>query len=398
MSSPDSTFSKRNAVRFIVFLGVVSLFADVTYEGARSISGPFLNFLGASATAVGIIAGLGELAGYALRYVSGTITDRVHHYWTITIIGYVVNMLAVPLLAFAGRWEVAALLLVLERTGKAIRNPARDAMLAHASHTVGQGWGFGLHEAMDQTGALIGPLLVAWILATHAGYHVAFAWLAIPAVLALTSLMIARRAFPHPMDMEVKTRWQHAPVPQHAFWLYTAGGALLALGYADYPLIAFHFAKSGIISTSGIPLLYALAMVTSVVGSLVFGKLFDTNGIASSVAGILLGAAAAPLVFLGNETAAIIGMGVWGVGLGVQGSSLRAGIAHLISPDRRASAYGRFDAIFGIAWFAGSAIIGVMYEWNILALVSFAVIAQIASIPCLIMAMRHRTNGPRAMV
>lgn len=390
MSAAETAFSKRHAIRFIVFLGVVSLFADVTYEGARSISGPFLNFLGASAAAVGIIAGLGELAGYALRYVSGTITDRVHHYWTITIIGYVVNLCAVPLLAFAGRWEIAALLLVLERTGKAIRNPARDAMLAHASHTVGQGWGFGLHEAMDQTGALIGPLLVTGILAAHGGYHAAFAWLAIPALLAITSLLIARRMYPNPMNIEVKTRWQGASIGQHAFWLYTIGGALLALGYADYPLIAYHFAHSGTVITSAIPLLYALAMVTSAVGALLFGKLFDRYGIGSSTIGILIGAAASPLVFLGNSVAATVGMAAWGVGLGIQSSSLRAGLAHLTPPDRRASAYGRFDAMFGIAWFAGSALIGLLYGRSIPALVTFAIIAQLAAIPCLLFAMRQR--------
>jgi hypothetical protein len=159
--------SRARAIRFIVMLGAVSLFADVTYEGARSITGPFLGLLGASAAIVGAVAGAGELIGHALRLASGYFTDRSKKYWAIVLVGYSVNLLAVPLLALAGRWEVAALLIIMERLGKAIRAPARDVMLAHAAKAVGTGWGFGLHEAMDQIGALTGPLIVAITLATY---------------------------------------------------------------------------------------------------------------------------------------------------------------------------------------------------------------------------------------
>ncbi|MEK7699337.1 MAG: MFS transporter, partial [Planctomycetota bacterium] len=142
--------SRSNALRFIVLLGIVSLFADMTYEGARSINGPYLAVLGASATTVGIIAGLGELIGHSLRLVSGYITDRIGRYWAITLFGYAINMIAVPAIALAGRWEIAAILMVTERIGKAIRTPARDAMLSHATREIGRGKGFGLHEALDQ--------------------------------------------------------------------------------------------------------------------------------------------------------------------------------------------------------------------------------------------------------
>src|SRR5262249_1911144 len=144
--------SKKTALKFVVLIGLVSLFADMTYEGARGIAGPYLAVLGASGTTVGIVAGFGELIGYGLRLFSGILSDRTGKYWAITIVGYFINLLAVPFLALAGRWETAALLLVMERVGKAIRTPARDAMLSHATHQTGHGWGFGLHEAMDQIG------------------------------------------------------------------------------------------------------------------------------------------------------------------------------------------------------------------------------------------------------
>lgn len=88
--------SRQSAVRFIIALGTISLFADVTYEGARGVNGPFLATLGASAAVVGIASGAGELAGYLLRLAGGVAVDRTRAYWPLTIIGYIINLLAVP--------------------------------------------------------------------------------------------------------------------------------------------------------------------------------------------------------------------------------------------------------------------------------------------------------------
>jgi hypothetical protein len=201
------TTTRRSAVWFVVLLGMVSLFADVTYEAARGINGPYLEILGASATAVGLVAGLGELLGYGLRIVSGIWSDKTRRYWTFTIVGYSVNLLAVPLMALAGRWEWAIGLMLMERIGKSIRTPARDAMLSHATSVVGRGWGFALHEAMDQIGGLTGPLAVAGILAWKHNYALAYGILAIPAVMALATLATARVIYPRPQDLESK--WAH---------------------------------------------------------------------------------------------------------------------------------------------------------------------------------------------
>lgn len=383
-TSVPMSLPTRHAMRFVVLLGVVSLFADMTYEGARSVAGPFLGLLGASATVIGIVSGLGELVGYGLRYISGALSDRTQRYWTITLIGYVLNLLAVPLLALAGRWEIAAALLVLERTGKAIRTPARDAMLSHASHSIGRGWGFGLHEAMDQTGALIGPLIVAGILAMHGQYHIAFAWLTVPALLSLATLLIARRTYPNPEELEIATRLRPVTNETRWFWVYTIGGALIALGYADYPLMAFRLAREGVMSAATIPVVYALAMVAEGATGLAFGKLFDRVGLGVVVIGVVVSAAFAPLVFLAPRGLAIAGIALWGIGLGVQGSILRAGLAALAPMEKRGSAYGLFDTVFGVAWFAGSSLMGVLYDRAVVALVVFAVAAQLTSVPFLL--------------
>ena len=251
---------RRSAVRFIVLLGVADLFADMTYEGARSVAGPYLGVLGASAAIVGVVAGFGEFLGYALRLVSGYLSDRTGSYWPITIIGYGINLLAVPLLALTGSWELAVLLIVAERAGKAIRIPARDAMLSHAGSQTGLGWGFGLHGALDQTGGILGPLIVGSALYLKGGYQGAFAILAIPAVLAMTVLFAARHFYSRPRDLDVAPPDLTASHLSRRFWVYVAAAALIAAGYADFPLIAFHFGKSGLIAAVWIPVFYSLAM------------------------------------------------------------------------------------------------------------------------------------------
>ncbi len=243
---------RRNALRFILLLGVVSLFADMTYESARSITGPYLAALGASATVVGIVSGFGELVGYALRLVSGYISDRTGRYWPVTIFGYALNLFAVPALALAGRWELAVLLIIAERMGKAIRSPARDAMLSHAASRTGLGWGFGLHEAMDQVGAVAGPLILSVVLARDYGYQQAFGILIVPAALAMAVLLAARYLFPRPKDFDLAPVLAAEGLPR-LFWAYMAAVALIAAGYADFALIAFHFDKTGVVPTAAIP-------------------------------------------------------------------------------------------------------------------------------------------------
>lgn len=375
---------RASAIRFILLLGVVSLFADMTYEGARSITGPYLGLLGASAAAVGVVSGAGEFIGYGLRLLFGFVSDRTRRYWTLIIAGYAVNLLAVPLLAFAGRWETAALLIILERSGKAIRAPARDVVLSNAARTVGTGWGFGLHEALDQIGALAGPLIVALVLGVGAGYRRAFVVLFAPAVAALAVLFAARFLYARPGELEREsTELRTAGLPR-PFWLYLGAAGLMAAGFADFPLIAFHFGKVGVAPGAWIPMLYALAMGVDAVAALIFGRLFDRWGIPSLVLPAIVSAAAAPLLFLGGVSAAVAGVILWGIGLGAQESVLRAAVAEMVPVERRGAAYGIFNAGYGLLWFLGSAAMGILYGSSRGSLVLFAAAAQFAAVPLLL--------------
>lgn len=373
--------SKATALKFVVLMGVVSLFADMTYEAARSITGPFLAVLGASAAAVGIVAGFGELIGYGLRLVSGYISDRTGKYWTIALVGYALNMLAVPLLALAGRWEVAALLIIAERMGKAIRTPSRDAMLSHATKELGRGWGFGLHEALDQVGAVVGPLIVAGVLYFRGSYQSSFGVLLVPALSALSVLLAARLLYPRPQDLEVGPPTLETKGFQRRFWLYLGAVALLAAGYADFPLIAYHFKRVASVPDDWIPIVYAVAMGVDALAALLFGRLFDRMGISVLILASLLSSLFAPLVFSRGFYAALAGMALWGVGMGAQESVMRAAIAEMVPMHRRGAAYGVFNTGYGVFWFCGSALMGVLYDVSVPWLIAFSVVAQLASIP-----------------
>ena len=382
------SFEPKSALAFIVAFGIVSFFADMAYEGMRGISGPFLATLGASGAAVGIIAGTGELAGYLLRLVSGRVVERTRLYWLVALIGYVVQMAAVPLLALAGNWWAAALLIVLERAGKAVRNPAANTMMSRAGEHIGQGWAFGLHEAMDQTGALMGPLIAALVLAHHHQYATALLWLGIPACLTILCVVITALRFPYAGHVK--------PAPAHlsgtglsrAFWLYTGCASLFAFGFADYSLAAYHYEKASIVGPAVIPILYAAAMGASGAGSLLFGRWFDRRGLVVLVPGIVLAAAAPPLMFLGGATLAIAGTVLWGIALGVQDAIMSAAIARLVPEELRARAYGIFPAVYGVAWFAGSALLGELYDVSLVALAVTATVAQLLALYPLMLAVR----------
>ncbi|MGH3401600.1 MAG: MFS transporter [Streptosporangiaceae bacterium] len=383
------------ALKFVLMVGVMSFFADFTYEGSRSVIGPYLGTLGAGALAISIISGLGEFLGYGLRLFSGRRADRTRQYWPITISGYVVQMAAVPLLALAGNWEVAALLIIAERVGKATRNPPRDAMLSHAARQLGYGWGFGVHEALDQFGALFGPLLVALVLAvSQHDYKLAFAALAVPAVITVSLVLVARRFFPRPQDLAAGPAEVTPSGLPRVFWIYLAGAALAAAGFADFPLIAFHFQQAHTVATPVVPVLYAVAMAVSGTGSLVFGRLYDKAGIGILVPLIVITTAYSPLVFLGGAWAAVAGAALWGLGMGVQESIIPAAVAPMVSPDRRASAYGLFTGAYGTAWVLGSVVVGVLFSTSLGAVTAFTIAAQLAAIPFIVLVRRRMNRAP----
>jgi len=402
LPSTDSTSSpadiRRAALRFVLLISVLSFFADFTYEGARSITGPYLETLRASAFIVGTVAGLGELCGYALRFFSGRLADITGRFWPITIFGYTVQMISVPALALTGSWQAAAVLIVLERVGRAIRNPPRDVMLSHAAkHVGGYGWTFGVHEACDQFGALCGPLVIAVVLAHGGKYHEAFAVLLVPALITLGFVGIARLLYPKPQDLEPAFTDSGPPTPySRAFWVYLVGAALVAIGFADYSLIAYHFAREHSVSSALIPIFYAVAMAVSGGASLLFGRLFDRYGFPVLVGLTIVASLFAPLVFLGGFWMALLGAAVWGMGMGVHESIIPAAVTPMVLPQRRASAFGLFTASYGIFWFLGSALMGFLYERSLMAVIVFCMSTQLMAVPLFLWVSGSRARPSQA--
>jgi MFS family permease len=375
------------ATRLLLLFGLVAGFGDLTYEGARSVNGPWLEHLGATATAVALVAGLGEALGHGLRLLFGRLADRTGAYWTLTAVGYSVNLVAIPGLALCGRWEAAAVLVLAERVGKAIRGPARSVLVADASKHVGLGRGFAIEEVLDQLGAVGGPLLVAAAAAkaggAPAGYGAGFLLLAVPAAGALVTLALARRASLRlEADEAAKAATPAAAIPASApapevdpaAWRrFVVGGALLGAATADWAFVAVHLGRGPKLDPGWIAPLYALAMAADGAGAWVLGDWFDRRGPqVLAVAGV--GAAlAAPLLFLGGPAAAVLGAVLWGVTLGAQESTLKAAVGSLVPKARRGAAYGAFATVYGLSWSAGSAAFGLLYTRSLPALVVLAV-------------------------
>lgn len=385
------------AIKFVVLLGVVSLFADMTYEGARSITGPFLASLGASAAVTGFVSGLGEFIGYGVRVFSGYLADRSRRYWAITIWGYALNLLAVPLLALAGNWPLAASLIFAERFGKAVRTPARDAMLSHATVRMGRGWGFGLHEAMDQIGAVLGPLIVATVLYFKGGYSMGFGILLVPAILSLIMLLNARRLYPRPQSLEAAEEASAVAESRRfprVFYLYLGFVAVSVAGYANFQLISYHFQASSLVPQAQIPLLFAIAMGVDALVALVAGRVFDRAGLSVLFAVPLLSLPIAPLAFSASYSAAVAGVVSWGAVMGIQETVMRAAVGGLVSATRRGAAYGLFNGAYGLSWFLGSALMGVLYEVDIAYLIVFSVGIQLVSLAPLVFLRRESSVSP----
>ena len=397
---------RKAAYSFIILMGVVSLFSDLTYEGARSIIGPYLGLLGASAATIGFVAGFGEFIGYAFRLVTGLISDRTRKYWSMAILGYALNLVAIPMLAFvpANGWVIASGLVLLERFGKSIRNPAKNTLVSFAASEVGAGKGFALLEALDQLGAFAGPMMLSIILTikgssdTKSAYATCFLVLGVTAILAVAFLVLSKKLYPTPESFD-QGREEHGKIRfSMPFWLYMVAISLIAFGFADFPLIAFHLAKQQLFAANIIPILYAAAMGIDAVAALFFGWLYDKKGTQSLVIAIALSAFFAPLAFLtANKPLIILGVLLWGIGMGAQESILKSTVTSLVAKNRRATAFGIFNTGFGLFWFLGSFLMGVLYDQSLLALAILSVAAQLAAIPILLQVDKKRnfakTNG-----
>ena len=387
---------------FIILFGIVSLFSDMTHEGASSIRGAYLSLLGASAATIGFISGLGELIGYSMRYVFGKLTDKSKQYWPMTIAGYVLDIIAVPALALVGEhgWIAACVLLVIQRMGKAIKKPAKDTIMSFAASQEGVGKSFGIQEVLDQIGAFIGPVLLYLVMlfktegTTFEIYSTCFAVLAIPGAITLILLIVTRCKFPNPEHFEPEPK-EYIPFKmKKEFILYIAGISLFAFGFIDYSIIIMHVSRtyshlapglsetSALVSTGSLPLLYAGAMLVDAVAALFFGMMYDKNGVKALVWSTVISAPFAVFVFAFDSVPMLlIGVALWGVGMGAQESILKAAVTSMVPKASRATGYGVFECSFGAFWFLGSWLMGVLYDVSIPAMIAVSVIAQLAAIP-----------------
>lgn len=378
------------AFTFVFTMGIVNLFGDVTYEGGASINGPFMQTLGATAAAVSISAGVAEFLGYALRPVSGYVADKSGRYWLVTFIGYAINLFAVPLMAFAGSWQIAAVLVVAERIGRAIRKPTVDAMLSYTTGELGKGWVYALNTALDETGATIGPLIIAAVLLMKGDYRQGYALLVTSAALAICMLAIARINFPVPSKLQ-HGQTASAAALEPAYWGYMAAGACFAAGLMSFELISYHLSKTGVVTGYWTPVFLAVSTGFGVVASLVLGKLFDQFGLPIVLAAVLVSSIFSPLVFFGAFPLALVGILLWGLGYATQDTLLKALVATVLPEGQRNFAFGLYYAGYGVGWLVGSIVTGLLYERSLSAMVIFAVAAQLLSIP--IFALANRLKG-----
>jgi MFS family permease len=372
-------------LRFVLVFGLVSGLGDFVYEGARGIVGPYLATFGASAALVGLVTGIGEAVALVFRLFTGRLSDRTGRHWAISITGYGITMVSVPLLAVAGPLWLACGFIVAERFGKAVRTPARDTMLAEASVDLGRGRVFAVHEALDQCGALVGPLVVAAILAARHSYQTGFAVLAIPGALAMLTLGYLRRQVPEPAayDPTVVAR-QARPLALRGFsrryWWYCAFSATTMAGFATFPVLAYHLQHRQVVPPAQIPILYAVAMGAAGIAALASGTVYDRVGLRGLIVLPLLGAAAPVLGFSTSASLVWLGAALWGGLTGVHEATLRAAVADLVPRERRGVGYGTFTAVYGLAWMAGAALIGLFYDVSTGAAITFSVAFQAAAL------------------
>lgn len=382
---------------FVLAFGLISMLSDMVYEGARSIIGPYLATLGASATIVGIAAGAGEFIGYGLRVASGYLVGRSRHYWTWTIAGYALTVASVPLIGATNLLTPALVLYGTERLGKAVRSPAKDTLLSHAASSTGRGTAFGVHQAMDQLGAVLGPLLLAAILAAnHGNYRLAFAVLAVPGLLVLALLFWLRARVPDPGAYETPAapgpaadgddtnaapdtgRPSRAVLPA-LFWRYVAAIAVLSGGVASFPLLAYHAQARGLLTEAQIPILFAVAMLVDGAAGLIMGWVYDRAGPRVLLV-VPAAAAAAAIAFTDNASLIWVGVAIWGVVNGVLDSTVKAVVTELVQRDSRAVAFGWLALVRGIGLLLAGAVLGVAYDHSITLVVWIITAANAAAL------------------
>ena len=387
---------KKTAFKLILLFGLVSLFGDMVYEGARSVNGPYLKTLGANAAMVGLVAGLAEFLGYAVRLAAGYFADKTKAYWWFTFLGYGL-LVSVPLLALTGIWQVAVVFIIIERLGKALRSPAKDTILSQATKQVGTGFGFAIAEVLDQIGAISGPLIFSILFVvigkgdrSLADYQRGYALLWVPLALVLLCIFFAYRAVPNPEVLENSpAKLPESDKLSKIFWIYTFFTFVTTLGFANFALVGFHLKAKHVLSDAQIPLFYALAMGVDAAAALAIGKTYDIfkakrsnekAGLITLIAIPVFSLLIPGLVFSTKFSLVLTGVIIWGIVMGCHETIMKSAIADLTPLKKRGTGYGVFNAAYGLAIFIGSALTGLLYEYSISTVIIMSIFVEIAAI------------------
>jgi len=368
----------KKAYKFIILLGLVSLFGDITYEGIRSVLGPYLAILGATAGVVGFISGFGEFLGYGLRILSGYIADKTKYYWQFTILGYGL-IFFLPLIGITDSWKIALIFVFLERIGKAIRSPARDTILSYATKKVGRGIGFGIHELLDQIGAVLGPLIFSFVLFFNLGYKNGFKIFYFPAIFILIFLFLAKKEYPRPEKIEENEK-EIPPANKKIFLFYSFFVLFSVVGFVNYPIIAYHIKNVGVFSDKFIPLFYTFSMLIDAITAPIVGKFYDRKGLKVLILIPIITTFIPFFTLTKIKFFVVFGILIWGVVMAFHEVILRAAIADLTSINKRGRSYGIFNALYGLGFFIGGVLFGVFYDRKMFFIFPFVVIVEFISI------------------
>jgi MFS family permease len=360
---------------FIVLMALVSMLSDMTHEGANSMNGAFEQALGASSLTISVVGGCATLLGCGLRFLTGYLADRTKHYWTFTIVGYAIDLVAVPLLALVPNngWIWAISFILLEKVGKAVKKPAKDTLVSFAATQNGVGKSFAFGEVLDQIGATIGPMILTLTYYLRGDnddpidkMRIGFAVLGIPALICMGLLIFAFFQFPHPEAFEraepsdAKKNFFKQP----AFVFFILASVFLALGFLDsFSLLNVRINSLGVVSQDNLPLLYSYAMLIDALAALVFGLLYDKIGFLSIAVATFLTAGYSFFIFLMDSLWSVfIGLTLWGIGMGAEESVMKSGVTTLSGKEQRARAFGYYELFYGLAAFGGSFLLGWLYD------------------------------------
>jgi len=373
----------------IFLLGIVSLMGDIIYEGARGLVPDYLKFLGVSAFIVGFVTGFGEFLGYGVRLISGVLADATKAYWFFIFLGYGL-IISIPILGFTNAWEIAVMLVLLERLGKAFRSPSRDAILSIVSRGVGAGKAFGIHEVLDQIGAVAGPIIVAALMFyTSNNYHLTFSFLILPFLMLLAALIYAYKKIKAKAAFELKVSASDKTVKlEKTFYVYTLAVALNTVGLIPASLILY---KASIILQPlnqqwVIPLIYLLIQGVDASIALFAGYAYDKFGVKILILPFILSVFPSILAMVNSDLKMLMVAAVFfGIVLGMQESIYRAAVVNFASISNRGKAYGIFNTAYGVGFVLSGVVYGAMIDLKVslILIMFFAVLTQALAVAAL---------------